>query len=241
MEGRTIEVREKHWLSPRFLAPNVMEVDCAADTFAPALALLPEIQAVEADSGTITVHSGLRFNTMAMSPLWASDVLWISQDDLVTYQFFDAMFRASGLDEQVAPRIDHDTALRLYSGFFVTRSRCERPDFHVDWLEANNDAFTFLMPLSANCGQMGLTYRNARGQSADYTYELGKGLIFGDHFEHATAAGQTEERCVLLCFTFGTDKMENWPRIAETAAAQGRVHCRPDGVLMRGKAILGAV
>ena len=29
--------------------------------------------------------------------------------------------------------------------------------------------------------------------------------------------------------------------IAETAAAQGRVHCRPDGVLMRGKAILGAL
>lgn len=235
-----MEAQDKHWLSPAFLAPNVMEVSCDMDAFAPVLELLPQIQLVEADDAPITLGSGQRFNTMAMSPQWASDILWISQDDLATYHFFDAMFRASGICERVAHRIEHDRDVRLYSGFFVTRSQCERADFHVDWLEANNQAFTFLLPLTDNCTQMGLTYRNARGEVASYAYQLGKGLIFGDYFEHATAPGQTEERSVLLCFTFGTDRMEDWPRIAETAAAQGRVHCRPDGVLMRGKDKLGS-
>lgn len=228
-------------MSPRFLAPNVMEIDCDMGAFAPATELLPYIQPVETDRAAITLASGLQFNTLAMSPLWASDILWISQDDLPTYQFFDAMFRASGIGEQVAHRIDYDRKLRLYSGFFVTRSRCERTDFHVDWVEANNDAFTFLMPLTNNCSQMGLTYLNVRGGMVDYAYKMGKGLVFGDHFQHATSPGQTDERCVLLCFTFGTDRMGNWPRIAETAAAQGRVHCRPDGILMRGETILGTV
>jgi len=34
---------------------------------------------------------------------------------------------------------------------------------------------------------------------------------------------------VLLCFNFGTDKMEHWPSIERTAARQGLLICRPDG------------
>jgi len=234
-----MEAREKHWLNPAFLAPNVMELDVDASNFSSALDLVPEIQRVESDVRTLALPPDLRFNVMSMSDLWASDILWISQGDAATYRFFLDIFLASGISEQVARRIDYDQNLRLYSGFFVTRSWCKKPDFHLDWLEANNDAFTFLMPLTANCSEMGLVYKNARGEVADYQYQMGRGLIFGDHFVHATAAGQTDQRCVLLCFTFGTDKMEYWSRIAETAAAQGRVHCQPDGLLMRGRNVLG--
>ncbi|NBB23612.1 hypothetical protein GVM20_00550 [Porphyrobacter sp. SLTP] len=236
-----MEVREKHWLNPNFLAPNVLEVEIDPATFSAAFGLVPEIQSVEAGSRELALGGGLRFSVKSMASLWASDILWISQDDMATYNFFNAMFRASGIAEKVAHRVDHDHDLRLYSGFFVTRSKCEKPDFHEDWLEANNDAFTFLMPLTANCGEVGLTYANARGGVAHYAYQMGKGLIFGDHFVHATAAGQTSQRCVLLSFTFGTDRMDNWPRIAETAAAQGRLHCRPDGVVMRGDKVVGTV
>jgi len=34
---------------------------------------------------------------------------------------------------------------------------------------------------------------------------------------------------VLLSFTFGTDKMDHWERIARTGAYQGNLVRRPDG------------
>jgi len=34
---------------------------------------------------------------------------------------------------------------------------------------------------------------------------------------------------VLLCFTFGTDKMEHWEKIRATAGYRSRMVRRPDG------------
>ena len=227
-----MEAWKKHWLSREFLAPNVMEIDIDNDVFASAFDLVPEIQQVEAGPEAITLASGLHFNVLSMSSTWSSDMLWIAQDDIRTYEFFEKLFRASGISRHVADRIDFEGFLRLYSGIFVTRSRCEKADMHVDYVEGNNDAFTFIMPLTQNCSEMGLSYINARGEVAEYAYRYGKGLIYGDHFQHSTMPGQTNQRCVLLAFMFGTNKMKNWQNIAVTAAHQGGLHCQPDGTFI---------
>ena len=230
----------KHWLSPQFLAPNILEVDVAMDAVAPAMSLVNEVRHIDGTNKTIALASGQTLNVKSMSSVWQSDILWISQDDIPTYEFFRTIFFSCGVAGAVAERISFKNELRLYSGFFVTRSTCSRPDFHFDWLNCNNDAFTVLMPLTPNCSDMGLIYKNARGGLSDYRYQMGKAVIFGDHFCHSTAPGQTSERCVLLSFTFGTDRMDNWPKIAETATAQGQMHCRPDGVFVRDNVVLEA-
>ena len=44
----------------------------------------------------------------------------------------------ASLSPLVAPFVPHDREIRLYAGFFVTRSRCEALDMHCDWLTEGN-------------------------------------------------------------------------------------------------------
>ena len=54
-----------------------------------------------------------------------------------------------------------------------------------------------------------------------------------DDLRHATAAGEAAQTTVLASFTFGTDRMDNWPAISRTAAHQGAFYRQPDGVFVR--------
>lgn len=230
--------QEKHWFNPNLLAPNVMEIDVDPCVFAPASALAREVQAITGCSHQARLGSGLALHVHSMATEWDSDMLWISHSDVESFTFFENLFRASRIAELVTHHIDYKDTIQLYSGFFVSRGRCTKPNFHFDWIDANNNAFTFLMPLTSNCQDMGLTYITVRGDQAEYRYRPNKALLFGDFFYHSTAPGETAERCVLLSFTFGTDKMEHWPAIAQTAAAQGRLHRRPDGNYVRDGELL---
>ncbi len=57
-------------------------------------------------------------------------------------------------------------------------------------MECDNDAFTFMTPLSANCSELGMTYRTLRNELGRYDYSLGKGLGSGliDHNQKMTVA-----------------------------------------------------
>ena len=166
---------QKHWINADFLAPNVMEVDVAGDAFAPAFKLAAEIEQVDAAASSMMLSSVLRFHVQTPASKWSSDILWISQEGLATYNFFNEMFQASGIADHVAERIDYQERIILYSGFFVTRGQCDKPHLHVDWVDGNNNAFTFLMPLNASCNQLGLTYVKATGEMGEYAYQIGKG------------------------------------------------------------------
>lgn len=133
-----------------------------------------------------------------------------------------------GLAEKVAPFVRHDRDIRLYAGFFVTRSQCEALDMHCDWATEETDAFTLMAPLRPNGSDLGRTYDTVRGTRRTLTYRLGKGLVFGPKFFHSAAVGKLDERAVFLCFNFGTDRMENWPTISKTVAMRCDP-CAPTG------------
>ena len=68
-------------------------------------------------------------------------------------------------------------------------------------------------------------------------YAFGKAVVFGAGFRHSTEPGSStepgREPHVFLCFTFGTDRNEAWPLIAQTIDGdQSRMLCRPDGEIV---------
>jgi hypothetical protein len=166
-------------------------------------------------------------------PEWDSDIQWISVDTQAAYEFFCSRFTKLCIQKHVAAYIDYQKELVVYSAFLVTRSVCGNPNFHVDWVGGNNDAFTMLTPISDNASKFRLLYKNMFGHTLEYSYNLGKALIFGDHFLHSSATDKLDAPLVLLSYTFGTDKMARWDAISETATKQGDMFRRPDGQFIR--------
>lgn len=217
----------KHFINSDFIAPNVLEIEVDISVLAEMAPVIAGLKQLGLVTGPVDIGNGVKL--FSTHPTWKSDILWISQADRAGYDYFEDIFRRLRIAEKVAPKIAHDREIVMYSGFFVTRSFCNEPDFHHDWIDADNDAFTFLAPISDNCGELGLIFKNLREQQGHYTYGLGKGLVFGDYFLHSTAPGRASGSTVFLSFTFGTDRMDNWPKIAKTAAAQGMFYRQPDG------------
>jgi hypothetical protein len=205
----------RHFLNNKLEAPNVLEVDVD-------LAVVTEFSAL------LNVPlSKVDFHTE--KPKWKSDVAWISPCSLSSFKYFHSRFVRLGIANHVTPFLDLKKGVRMYMGFLVTRSTCVSPNFHTDWDETNNEAFTFLTPLTENANSFGLLYKKQDGSIAEYNYSVGKALIFGDRFMHSTKPGKSERPVVLLSFTFGTDKMEHWPAISRTAASQGNLVRLPNG------------
>ncbi len=226
-----MKLSDKHFVDPKLMARNVVEVDVPESLIRSLGTITEEARAVTVTGGQIKMHGNRDFFVLQL-PDWNSDLRWISQANQKTYDFFEELFRLSGAAGHVERYVDFAEKIRLYSGFFVTRSYCTAPHFHVDWIEGHNDAFQFITPLSDNCEQLGLLYRDMLGREQKYTYRLGKALIIGDNFLHSVEPGKAQEPVVLLSFTFGTDKMDRWPQLSQTAANQGIFHRRPDGVFV---------
>lgn len=222
-----MEKASKHFINRDLLAPNVLEMDIDLDLLAPLSQVCHLLQQTKLAPGTINIHNGLQLH--AKHPDWPSDIMWISHREPAGYSYFEELFNRMGIAEAVADRIKYDCRIVMYGGYFVTRSYCNQSNLHCDWIECDNDAFTFMTPLSANCSELGMTYRTLRNELGRYDYSLGKGLIFGDHFMHSTACGTASGTTVFLSFTFGTDRMTNWAKIGRSAPKQTTFYCQPDG------------
>lgn len=204
-----------HFDNSHFAAPNMLEVSVDTEVIADFQQLIQQPLA------TTDFHIA--------RPQWQSDIQWISPNTLECFRFFYHRFLRLGVAAHVEPYLDLDERCMMYSGFLVARSHCSQADFHLDWIDADNEAFTLITPITANCTGFGLLYQRNDGSIAEYDYSLGKALIFGDRFLHATKPGRSEEPVVLLSFTFGTDKMKHWPAIARTAGSQGNLLRLPNG------------
>lgn len=216
------------FFNPSMMTPNTFEIDVSADVLADLQKHVDALRTMEDAGQTYTLDGTLRlFNERPRK--WRSDICWLSHADEASYDWFEDIYRRLGLAEMVAQFVPHDREIRLYAGFFVTRSRCEALDMHCDWLTEGNDAFTLMAPITPNASGLGMTYETARQEIRELTYRVGKGLVFGTHFRHSTSVGQLDERAVFLCLNFGTDRMENWTRIARTTATQGDFFRQPDG------------
>ena len=179
----------------------------------------------------------------------SSDLAWISVDDKAAWDLFHNIFWSSGLAEAVAPQIDLDRGIRLYSSFFVVRSRCAQANFHTDWDDSvGTNAFTVLAPLedyftddfqllyheTENGSRESGGFTNLRRQPRQYRYRRGEALTFSSRFVHSTEPGASIEGHraphAFLCFTFGTDKAKHWDTIEPTIGGyQSRFLCRYDG------------
>lgn len=197
-----------------FDAPNVLELEIDQDICAEFLPLIENLPEDE-------------FNVI--QPDWKSDMKWISPNTIRTFRWFQSRFHRLGVAEQLRPYLDVKETVRLYSGFLVSRSMCDAPNFHRDWLDANNEAFTLLTPLTDAPADFGLLYHRTDGSLGNYSYQRGKAVVFGDDFLHSTQPGRSDSPTVLLCFTFGSDRMEHWPAISQTAGYQGNLIRLPDG------------
>lgn len=205
-----------HFLNRELLAPNVLTVPVDP-------AIVAEFAAIDlADPGFV-----------AFSPGWQSDITWVSAANEDSFALFESAFERLALAAHVEPHLNLDQAVRLYAGFLVIRSRCSEPDFHVDWVDTGNQAFTAMTPVSVEAPGFGLLYEKLNGEIGDYDYTPGETIMFGDNFRHSTKPGSSSAPVVLLCFEFGTDKMEYWDRIRRTAGHQTGLLRRPDGGFTR--------
>lgn len=209
----------KHFIHPELLAPNVLTFDVEE-------AIVREFEPLA--TGPLDKRE---FATLR--PPWKSDIRWISAVTPEAFDTFQSAFDRLAIAERVAPFLDLEQAVRLYSGFIVIRSNCQEPNFHLDWIKTNNEAFTLMTPITANAAGFGLLYRQLQGDVAEYDYKTGEAIVFGDHFVHSTKPGESEQPVALLCFCFGTDKMEHWDKIRATAGYQSRMVRQPDGQFVR--------
>ena len=180
---------------------------------------------------------------------WTSDLAWISVDDQRSFDIFSKIFDNLHVREAIAPLVDTHERVRLYSSFFVVRSRCAKANLHTDWDNSvGTNAFTLLTPLADYpSADFQLLYEDfattmgrgnaqaASGTAADesqlrqYRYKKGEAIVFASHFYHSTEPGSSVEvdgaPHVYLCFTFGTDKQEIYERtIAPTISGyQSRI------------------
>lgn len=219
---------ESFFLNPKLLALNAFEIDIAEEVIAELAPLALEARTMETYRGRFRLSNAVQlYNERPRH--WKSDICWLSHADEPAFNWFESIYQRMGLAELVAPFVPHDREIRLYAGFFVTRSRCEALDMHCDWLTQESEAFTLMAPLTANASDMGMTYDTVLGEQRTLTYRMGKGLVFGPKFNHSTAVGQLDERAVFLCFNFGTDRMDNWQEISATTATQCDMLRQPDG------------
>lgn len=174
-----------------------------------------------------------RFSRLSPSKEWNSDIEWISAADETTFEVFQSAFDRLGIAAHAAPYLDIETTVRLYAGFLVVRSRCTETHFHVDWSETNNEAFTFLTPVGGSAPGFGMLYKRLDESIGEYGYTAGEGIAFGDKFQHSTQPGESEQPVVLLCFVYGTDKMQHWPQISRTVGTQVTHLRQPDGKFTR--------
>ena len=179
---------------------------------------------------------------------WSSNLGWVSIDDATTYERFEALFHRMKLSERFASVVPHTNSLRLYSAFYVVRTRCDAASWHEDYLSSTGtDALTLITPLYDYEEQESfqLLYRATERQgdgvspgggeatTRRYTYRRGKALVFGSRFEHATepGAGRDGEAHCYLSLTFGTDEQQRWAEIGKTLETQSRLLVQPDGTM----------
>jgi|UniRef100_A0A7S3BZD8 hypothetical protein len=174
---------------------------------------------------------------------------WVSVDDRPAYDAFDSLFKRMGLPQMLSPIVGKNCGVRLYSAFYVVRSRCAGHNFHTDYApEAGMNAMTLITPLcdydetesfqlSYVAHQGGLRNRGSLDEGDPgseirrYEYRKGRAIVFGSKFMHSTepGSGRGGEPHAYLCFTLGTTDQASWPTIERTLGTQSRVVVQPDG------------
>ena len=220
------QLSDGSFYNERLRASNVWEVDLpsdlvdeAADLFYGGRVALSEmVQGQHEPYGDMATAAGTFFCQKVTS--WNSDLLWVSVDDHAAFATFEELFQRMRLPEKFASVVPHRAVLRLYSAFFVVRSRCDAPSWHTDyWPPVGTDALTLITPLRDfdETDSFQLRYQSHQqpaarsggggeeaGASAApreerrYAYQKGRAIVFGSRFEHSTEVGSGRDGQVHL-------------------------------------------
>ena len=106
-------------LNPELFAPNALKVPI-------------DLGAAE-DLLELWADPSRRDKLHVDSPAWHSDIRCLSAQSHSDFALFQSAFDRLGIAAHVEPHVDFREAVRMYSGFFVTRMNCAKPNFHVDW------------------------------------------------------------------------------------------------------------
>lgn len=194
------------------------------------------------DGGVGQFFLATRVSAAGEAGQWRSDLAWISVDDPPTYKRFAGLFERSGVASCFASIVEHDHSLRLYTAFYVVRTRCAGLHLHTDFGRAVGTSALVLMTPLADYDQstedFHLMYEAgdpddpAAIELAQYRYKLHRALVFASRFRHSTQPGRAsgDRPHVFLCFVFGTDRPFHWPAIVQALEyLQSRMIMRPDG------------
>lgn len=156
-------------------------------------------------------------------------LLWLSNNNVETYEVFRRFFDALGLEEQVRELIDCRERVVMYCGFLVIGDRAPATQWHCDYAPGAN-AFTLITPLFELEPEHGHLLYKLREQTERYEYDLGEAIFFGEKTAHCTEPYPvTDKKRVLVSMTFGTDKLEYWPQLKETLESQAQYFVLPCG------------
>jgi hypothetical protein len=157
-------------------------------------------------------------------------LLWVSSDNFATYEVFTRFFHSLDIVHDIKNRIDFHRDIVVYCGFFVVGEHLHETKWHVDYFE-NANAFTLIAPLfGLDIGHGNLLYKDHSSSVRQYRYKTGEAILFGEGFAHTTEPYRpTSQRRVLVSLTFGTDKLEHWNVLKETAGAQSDFLILPCG------------
>jgi hypothetical protein len=157
-------------------------------------------------------------------------LLWVSSDNFVTYEVFKRFFRSLDVVHDVTKLIDFHREVVAYCGFFVVGEHLQEAKWHVDYFEGAN-AFTLIAPLfELDIGHGNLLYKDDSSCVRQYRYKSGEAILLGEGFAHTTEPYRSaSQRRVLVSLTFGTDKLDHWNVLKETAGAQSDFLILPCG------------
>jgi hypothetical protein len=157
-------------------------------------------------------------------------LLWVSSDNFATYEVFTRFFRALDIVHDIKNLIDFHREVVVYCGFFVVGEHLQEAKWHVDYFE-NANAFTLIAPLlELDTGHGNLLYKDDSSSVRQYRYKSGEAILLGEGFAHTTQPYRsTSRRRVLVSLTFGTDKLDHWSVLKETAGAQSDFLILPCG------------
>ena len=123
-----VRVGDGLYYNERLRAHNVWEINVDMDLIDEAAAIFerarPLACAHPEPYDAFSTPSG-RFFAHRVS--WQSDIAWISADDRKSLGALRSIFDRMSMAERFASVVPHERSLRLYSAFFVSRSKCAAP------------------------------------------------------------------------------------------------------------------
>merc|ERR1712070_700734 len=153
---------------------------------------------------------------------WKYSIDWVYPEDLNTWQVFQNLFNKILVKDFIKNNdlgfeIDFKDDISMFAGSLVVRVGANNdPYWHVDYEWSDRiqakQAYTLMTPLYDMSSYVDghLLYKNHADEECVYTYKLGRAIIFGSGFEHATQPCSDGQIKAFLCFNFGSDKFDKY-------------------------------